>query len=642
MRRLMFSLLALLATSTVLADNLPQTPPPTVTTDDQTSCVIVTATGEGEVKLYVDGEQVSNPYERARLVDEEQVLVVTATAQKDGYAMGEAGPFYIMVSPWPVSPEPVISIIEQDEYVVITADGYEGYVEMMINDVVVENPCVWLKTEQEQQITVSAYCVLEGYAPSQPVMMEFIVPALPATPAPEIVVIEEVGHVRIEAVGEGEVTMYINGELVDNPCIWYQSDEEQDLDIVATAKREGYPVSEPTLYTYIVPPLPLLAAPEIIYEMTDEAVYISVYGEGCISLFVNDEPVDIPYVIARGSEDLEIVVYAVATADYALPARTDPITIVVPALPEQAETPEITVTFTGKYTPEAMVSITSNEENPEILYRIAAYNDGIGDCWLIYPDMPIIFNDPGQYTIEAYVVVEGKRPSDVSVMSFHLSPMPYPFYDFEVDGIYYDILDNNKVGVLEHGEVPNGYQGDIVIPNQVTYNGVTYNVTEVCENAFKDCTAVTSVSIGNYVTQIGDQAFMGCTGLTELTLGDYVRIVGQSAFSNCTGLTKLTIGHGVMSIGSQAFAGCNSLQTIICKPATPPSMANRNCFSCYDTATLKVYPAVLDSYQLQNYWRLFTNIVGEDAVNPAPNDVDRDGKLSVSDVTSLIDILLSM
>ena len=46
----MFSLLALLATLTVLADELPQTPPPMVTAEDQTFSVIISATGEGEVK----------------------------------------------------------------------------------------------------------------------------------------------------------------------------------------------------------------------------------------------------------------------------------------------------------------------------------------------------------------------------------------------------------------------------------------------------------------------------------------------------------------------------------------------------------------------------------------------------------------
>ena len=50
MRRFMFSLLALLATLTVLADELPQTPPPMVTAEDQTFSAIISATGEGEVK----------------------------------------------------------------------------------------------------------------------------------------------------------------------------------------------------------------------------------------------------------------------------------------------------------------------------------------------------------------------------------------------------------------------------------------------------------------------------------------------------------------------------------------------------------------------------------------------------------------
>ncbi len=78
-------------------------------------------------------------------------------------------------------------------------------------------------------------------------------------------------------------------------------------------------------------------------------------------------------------------------------------------------------------------------------------------------------------------------------------------------------------------------------------------------------------------------------------------------------------------------------------PQTPPPTvtAEDQTYSVIITATLKVYPAVLDIYQNQNYWRLFTNIVGEDSVNLIPNDVDGDGKLSVNDVTSLIDILLA-
>ena len=60
----------------------------------------------------------------------------------------------------------------------------------------------------------------------------------------------------------------------------------------------------------------------------------------------------------------------------------------------------------------------------------------------------------------------------------------------------------------------------------------------------------------------------------------------------------------------------------------------------YATATLHVYPAVLDKYQAANYWKQFGSIVGEDKVAPAAGDINGDGKMSISDVTTLINMLL--
>ena len=79
-------------------------------------------------------------------------------------------------------------------------------------------------------------------------------------------------------------------------------------------------------------------------------------------------------------------------------------------------------------------------------------------------------------------------------------------YDVEVDGIYYDISENNAT-VTEGGVK---YSGDIVIPESITYNNSKYSVTSIGSDAVWGCRSLTSVTIPNSVTSIGDYAFWGC------------------------------------------------------------------------------------------------------------------------------------
>ena len=76
-------------------------------------------------------------------------------------------------------------------------------------------------------------------------------------------------------------------------------------------------------------------------------------------------------------------------------------------------------------------------------------------------------------------------------------------YDFEVDGLYYNIIDDGKA--VEVTSPPASYYSDAVvtIPAAVTHGGTTYPVTGIGNSAFIYDDELTSVTIPNSVTKIG-------------------------------------------------------------------------------------------------------------------------------------------
>ena len=135
-------------------------------------------------------------------------------------------------------------------------------------------------------------------------------------------------------------------------------------------------------------------------------------------------------------------------------------------------------------------------------------------------------------------------------------------HDFSVDGIYYNFLDDNNVEVTFKGDInyDEEYFNDIVIPQSVTYDDVTYMVTAIGREAFAECSQLTSVTFGDHVKSIGSSAFRQCTTLTCVTMPIGLERIGSSAFDNCTSLASITIPNSVMTIELGAFSNtayCN-------------------------------------------------------------------------------------
>lgn len=190
--------------------------------------------------------------------------------------------------------------------------------------------------------------------------------------------------------------------------------------------------------------------------------------------------------------------------------------------------------------------------------------------------------------------------------------------DFEVDGVWYRAVDENTAMVISRPGEEDYYSGDVVIPEAVTYQDVTFTVTAIDEGAFEDCYDLNSVVIGDAVESIGENAFQGCTGLTSVT-----------------------IGSGVTSIGAKAFNYCNALQTVTCRSSVPPVMANSNCFTnaAYSRAVLKVPRPEIEIYAAAVYWYKFSHIEGWGYLGPG--DVNGSGTIDMDDLTLMINIMLT-
>ena len=142
-------------------------------------------------------------------------------------------------------------------------------------------------------------------------------------------------------------------------------------------------------------------------------------------------------------------------------------------------------------------------------------------------------------------------------------------HDFEVDGIYYNITSetNKTVEVTYKGKSYSTiveYSGDIVVPENVSYNDTLYSVVSIGNHAFYNCGDMTSIAIPNSVTSIGKSAFYNCSSLVSITIPNLVTSIGESAFRHCSGLTSIEFNaENCAAVSNYVFDGCKALSSVI-------------------------------------------------------------------------------
>ena len=159
-------------------------------------------------------------------------------------------------------------------------------------------------------------------------------------------------------------------------------------------------------------------------------------------------------------------------------------------------------------------------------------------------------------------------------------------YDFEVEGIYYNITSEEEltVEVTNKNDVwDDSYSGDIVVPPSVNYNNKIYAVTRIGEEAFIcRVNPVTSVTLPEGILSIGDNAFSHC-GISSITLPESLVEIGYGVFQS-SDLISVVIPKNVQSIGIGIFYNFNNLTSIMVDKDNAFYDSRGNCNAIIETA----------------------------------------------------------
>lgn len=191
--------------------------------------------------------------------------------------------------------------------------------------------------------------------------------------------------------------------------------------------------------------------------------------------------------------------------------------------------------------------------------------------------------------------------------------VPFMGQTFAANGINYIVSKSTLPYEVAVGSNTT-FVGAANIPAGVTNAGNSFVVTNIGDYAFRNCVALTSISIPNSVTNIGNGAFDSCTGLSSLSIPNSVTSIGENAFnscinltsvvipnsitiiseglfSSCSALTSVTIPNSVSTIGRQAFSGCIKLTSVII-PDAVTNISDRAFESCTSLTSVTIGNAV--------------------------------------------------
>ena len=135
--------------------------------------------------------------------------------------------------------------------------------------------------------------------------------------------------------------------------------------------------------------------------------------------------------------------------------------------------------------------------------------------------------------------------------------------------------------------------GALVIPDEIA----DVAITQIAQDAFTDCTRITSVTVPGTVSTIGNRTFVRMTGLKEIVFQEGVGRIAPGAFSDCTALNRIVIPASCTSIDESAFDTCYEIAFEV-SPDNPVYKSVDGALLTKDGAKLVYAPGNVTTYTI--------------------------------------------
>lgn len=162
---------------------------------------------------------------------------------------------------------------------------------------------------------------------------------------------------------------------------------------------------------------------------------------------------------------------------------------------------------------------------------------------------------------------------------------------FSYQGIVYNTLPDGSVEVGKNNQCEN----NVTIPESVEYQGKTYQVTSVQENAFSWLKNLQSVSLPESVASIGSDAFFNCQSLEKVSMPGKITEIKSGTFGECPMLSEISLPSTVIAIGSGAFENCKSLQRLTIPKGL--KILESRCFSGCEKLEELILPDEMETFE---------------------------------------------
>ena len=133
-------------------------------------------------------------------------------------------------------------------------------------------------------------------------------------------------------------------------------------------------------------------------------------------------------------------------------------------------------------------------------------------------------------------------------------------YDFEIDGIRYDITSFSELTV-KASSLSETIVGELTIPSEVEFSGKVLKVLEIGDDFASSNLQISSLSVDDGIISIGARAFKNCANLATVDIAQSVTYLGEECFYGCSALESFC-NNGIITMGAKSFAECGNLKVI--------------------------------------------------------------------------------